>query len=137
MASSERRCTVTARSPRSYEPTTTAFHRPRDFSSTPCRDNPCWVRMARSLAPRAFAYSDGIVAALQGSLGSSLSAPGNHLLGWLRTVTVKRVRPLVKLIGKMWSNRPSAKEAPDGPQRGARGVVAGRLRALNRHRLPM
>src|SRR3954451_18298961 len=56
-ASSESRWTVTARSPRSYEPTTTAFHRPCDFSSTPCSDSPCCVRMARSRAPSALAYS--------------------------------------------------------------------------------
>src|ERR1022692_1160262 len=39
---------------------TTAFHRPRDFSSTPCRERPCCVRMARNRAPRVLAYSDGM-----------------------------------------------------------------------------
>src|SRR5262249_51186928 len=57
---SARRDTVTARSPRSYDPTTTAFQRPADFSSTPCRDRPCCWRMERRRAPRDLAYSEGI-----------------------------------------------------------------------------
>src|SRR4029450_13676750 len=54
---SDSRCTVIARSPRSYDPTRTAFQRPWDFSSTPCRDRFCCWRMDRSRAPRARAYS--------------------------------------------------------------------------------
>src|SRR5262249_9439930 len=69
--------------------TTTAFHRPDDFSSTPCRESPCCWRMERRRAPRDLAYSEGIclsqVAWLRVSSGRSL-----------RSVTVTGKRHPVK-----------------------------------------